>query len=638
MTTTAGESVIGTPTREWDELRRTNEQLAQSQRVAGIGSWELDPAAGTVTCSDQMYRLFGVDPEVFRPSLESFFALVHPDDQASVTETLARATATKGPVAMDHRIVRPDGTVRTVRLNADETLADDGSVKLICGTDQDVTDLRVVEDELRHQNETLALVTQATNDAVWERSLPGGMMIWHHGLEAYGYLAEAVAELEGSPRSLIHPEDLDRVRSSADAAVMGGDANWSCRFRFCRSDRSYVSVLARAQIVRDAGGTGIRMVGSLLDLTDPERLQDLDRRKEASAAVLGRASHELRTPLNAILGFTELLEEQLQAAITSRQLRYLQNIHTAGRDLLRLIDDVLDLSKAAAGGIALDPHPVSLLDLLGPVLRSTRELAAAKGVALSIDVPIDRALLVDVGRLRQILEALLSNAVKFTPAGGSVTLRAQADGGTLELAVADTGVGIPADRQDRVFVAFERLHDEERATSGSALGLALARELVQLHRGTISFVSAPGKGTTFRVVLPDVIAVAIATDRLLVVEDERLDADLIVALAVGFGVATEVTRTIADARAAIARARPRAVVLDLQLPDGRGDELLRSLRADPATRDLPVIVISGEDDRGTSAALGADQHLTKPLDHVRLRAWLDRVAGLADHRPVALPS
>jgi len=527
---------------------------------------------------------------------------------------------------MEHRIVWPDGTVRLVRLNADVTLAADGSVALICGTDQDITDLKAVEDELRRDHETLRLVAQATNDAVWERPYPDGKIIWHHGLEAYGYSAEAIAALAGSSRSLIHPEDLERLRSSAAAAVAAGDASWSCRFRFCRSDTSYVSVLARAQIVRDPIGGGIRMVGSLLDLTDHERLQDLDRRKEASAVVLGRASHELRTPLNAILGFSELLEEQLRPTITDRQIRYVQNIRAAGAQLLGLIDDVLDLSKAANGRIDLIFEEIGLQTLLAPVVASARELAAAKGIALSLGAPEDPLLCLDPPRARQVLDNLLSNAVKFTPNGGHIALTAAMDGRDLHLTVADNGYGIAADQRARVFSAFETLHEDQPAIAGSGLGLALSRQLVELHGGSITFRSNDEQGTTFTVVLPDVFEGSVPGDRVLVVEDRRHDADLMVEIVTASGLAAEVVRTLGHARRAMSRGIPRGIILDLQMPDGRGEAFLDALRADSATQRLPVVVVTGEGAFREAQVRGADELLSKPLDHARLRRWLARVA------------
>ncbi|MHB8631941.1 MAG: hybrid sensor histidine kinase/response regulator, partial [Candidatus Limnocylindria bacterium] len=353
---------------------------------------------------------------------------------------------------------------------------------------------------------------------------------------------------------------------------------------------------------------------------------ELAQASRAKSEFLANMSHELRTPMNAILGFSDLLEEQLAAALTDRQRRYLANIRAAGEHLLELINDVLDLAKVEAGRTDLRLETIALGVLAEPVLASTRQSAAAQGVAFSADVDDRATVIVDPARVRQILYNLLSNAVKFTLAGGSVRLEAGLAGADLRIAVADTGIGIRADRQGRVFGVFERLHEGLSAAGGTGLGLALTKRLVELHGGTIGFVSAEGTGTTFTVILPGVAASVSAGPRLLVVDDDRRDAELVVEYARRVGLATEVAPSAAAALRAIARSRPTAIVLDLQLPDRRGDDLLRELKADPVTRDLPVIVVSVEDDTGRLRALGAEDHLTKPIEPERLERWLTRVA------------
>ena len=342
---------------------------------------------------------------------------------------------------------------------------------------------------------------------------------------------------------------------------------------------------------------------------------------------LANMSHELRTPLNAILGFSDLLQEQLGATLTDRQKRYIHNIRDGGEHLLRLINDVLDLSKVEAGRIEVRPEPVSLEALLAPVLAVARDSAQTQGVDLEVSDRAELQLHLDSGRVRQILYNLLSNAIKFTPAGGRVELRVAGDDNALELVVADSGIGIPADKHDRVFGTFERLNEGRSHVGGTGLGLALTKRLVELHGGSIDFDSREGHGSTFRVRLPDVVVDPTKQQRVLIVEDERRDADLVIALAAKYGLATEVVTSVADAASAIVRAIPCAVVLDLRLPDGRGERVLELLKSDAATRRVPVVVVSVEDDDGTSRPLGADDHLTKPIDHARLDGWLRQVAS-----------
>src|SRR4029077_17006228 len=247
----------------------------------------------------------------------------------------------------------------------------------------------------------------------------------------------------------------------------------------------------------------------------------------AKSAFLASMSHELRTPLNAVLGFSALLREQLATTLSERQIRYLGNIRDAGERLLDLINDVLDLSKVEAGRIELRPETLSLEALVEPVLASTTAASAARGVSFDASVADGVAVRLDPGRVRQGLYNLTSNAVKFTLPGGRVTFRAEARGDSVHFEVEDTGIGIPAAKRDRVFGAFERLHEGLADMPGTGLGLALSRRLVELHGGVIDFTSVDGEGSTFRVDLPKAVGDRLTADRVLIVEDDLRDADLI---------------------------------------------------------------------------------------------------------------
>ena len=351
---------------------------------------------------------------------------------------------------------------------------------------------------------------------------------------------------------------------------------------------------------------------------------------QAKSEFLASMSHELRTPLNAVLGFSELLREQLADALSERQRRYLANIHGAGEHLLTLINDILDLSKVEAGRMELHPELTTLDELASPVLAATREAAQRAKVRLDVEAGGDSAVYVDVGRTRQILYNLASNAVKFTPPGGRLGLRQWLEGNDLLVEVTDTGIGIPADRHDRVFGEFERVNEDRSDANGTGLGLALTKRLVELHGGTIDFESAEGRGSTFRVCLPNVAAARPTSGRLLVVEDERGDAELILALASEHGLRSEVVPSATAAVAAIRREPPLAVILDLRLPDARGETVLSALK-ELQGRRVPVVVVTVEDDDGHSVRLGADMHLTKPIDRARLARWLARL-------PAAVPA
>ena len=420
------------------------------------------------------------------------------------------------------------------------------------------------------------------------------------------------------------PTPLDREAVAAPMIARGrGYGTLVVRLRreplFPDDEQALVTLLAhQGALVLD----GARLYQELSDAN-----RALTEATSAKSEFLANMSHELRTPMNAILGFSDLLMEQLADRLTPSQQRYFRNIKDAGAHLLELINEVLDLSKVEAGRLDLRPEPLRVSALTGPVVESTRRAAEAKGIAFAFSAPEDPVVRVDPGRLRQVMYNLLSNAVKFTPPGGRVSLTVALEGDDLVFDVADSGIGIPADKRGRVFGTFERLHEDSVQESGTGLGLALTKKLIELHQGTITFESEEGRGTTFHVRIADAVFSPVTGERILVVDDTARDAELIAAVATQLGVATELVATAAAARDAVRRDPPLGVVLDLRLPDERGDVLLHELKSDPATRSIPILVMSVEDDEGRSRPLGADDHLTKPIDRDRAAAWIRKIAA-----------
>ncbi len=404
-----------------------------------------------------------------------------------------------------------------------------------------------------------------------------------------------------------------RGRQIGVLAVMGRRAPL-----FASDDLDLVQLLAeQAAIVLD----GARLYSDLASAN-----HDLSQATKVKSEFLANMSHELRTPLNAILGFSGLLSEQLNGSMNDKQKRFLRNIHEAGEHLLELINDVLDLSRVEAGKLELRPEVLTIDVLLEPVAAAARTAAEAKDVLYTTEVPDAPPIYLDPTRVRQVLFNLVSNAIKFTPGGGHVTFRADTEGRELRFEVADTGIGIPEAARDRVFGVFERFHEGRTDAAGTGLGLALTKRLVEEMNGSIEFESQEGTGTTFRVRLPDVVTEQVAGERILVIDDERHDADLIVAVAASVDLRAEIVRGLVGTEAALARGRPLGVVLDLRLPDGRGEQFLGRLKTDPAFADVPVIVVTVEAEPATALALGADDYLTKPIDRTRLESWLRRVA------------
>ena len=383
---------------------------------------------------------------------------------------------------------------------------------------------------------------------------------------------------------------------------------------------------------------------------------------------LATMSHELRTPLNAVIGFSEALKDGLVGEMTESQHEYIGDIFTSGQHLLSLINDILDLSKVEAGMMALELEVVELGGLLSNTLSVIRKRAAAQHISLELDTAEDLGSpLLDVRKTKQIMYNLLSNAVKFSGTGGRITLRArrvprsyvgqmpgtwavhnfptpESDYGEfIEITVSDSGIGISKDDMAKLFQAFTQIDSSlSRKFAGTGLGLAMVKELAELHGGSVAVASAAGEGARFAVWLPlraplnPVKAhnelphhIAVATDVArpeqrvaLMVEDDDRAAELVRLLLEGEGFAV-IRADSAETALEMARGqRLSLITLDVELPGKDGWEFLALIRRDPALATVPVVVIAGVVDANLALGGGAAAVLQKPVGRAQLKASL----------------
>ena len=371
-------------------------------------------------------------------------------------------------------------------------------------------------------------------------------------------------------------------------------------------------------------------------IQNAQLVRELEVAGRHKSEFLASMSHELRTPLNAVIGFSDVLLERMFGELNERQEEYVRDIRDSGRHLLELINEILDLSKVEAGRMELELGPLSLPGLLEHGLAMVRERAARHGIAISLDVaPEVGVVWADELKLKQVVLNLLSNAVKFTRDGGSVEVRAEIVGAEAQVVVRDTGIGVDPGDHERIFEAFQRGGREARS-EGTGLGLTLSKRIVELHGGRVWMTSRLGEGSTFGFAVPvgqgleaaDAPVEAAASERdmeaVLVVEDDPHSAELLTVYLEGAGYRVAVARDGAEGLELARRLRPRAVVLDILLPRVDGWDLLARLKADPATADSPVVVVSMLDERGKGLALGAVEYLVKPVGREELLEALER--------------
>ena len=369
---------------------------------------------------------------------------------------------------------------------------------------------------------------------------------------------------------------------------------------------------------------------------------------QAKSVFISQMSHELRTPLNGILGYAQLLQ-RAPHSLTEQQRDGLAIIERSGEHLLTLVNDLLDLARIEAGKLELRAEPCDLVLLLHHIGELIRVRADEAGVHFNSELPLEPLqILVDPRALHQVLLNLLGNAVKFTNAGGTVTLRvrvlpASTERCRLQIEVADSGIGIAAEQLQRIFEPFHRIEHSARASEGTGLGLAISRRLIESMHGSLSVTSAVGVGSTFTVELDvsrehtathpcveqhRIIGYRGAPRRLLIADDDPTNLQLLSELLRELGFELQLARDGASALAQLRSARPHLVITDLVMPGLDGMQLVRELRTDPAATQLPILAISaGASKYNSEEALlaGASAFLPKPL---QLDALLSQVARL----------
>ena len=450
--------------------------------------------------------------------------------------------------------------------------------------------------------------------------------------------------------------DLSKI-----ARVVSQDKNYSVRATPIRSPAELAILIDSfnemlAQIQQSEGA--LRMARDELEQRVRERTAELETAKreveEFSRSILlakeevergsrfkdqflSTMSHELRTPLNAVLGFSDLLADERYGPLNDRQQRYVAHIHTGGKHLLKLISDILDLSKIEAGRMELAREDVTVASAFAEVISALYPLAEKKSQALLQHAAPNLHVHADAMRFKQVLMNLAGNAIKFTPEGGRIELAACQVDDQVRVEVRDNGPGIPADQQQRIFEAFFRLTETGSATEGTGLGLAITSRLVELHGGKLEIESRPGAGTCFYFSLPLVAIIpdeaapasipmprAPRAPRILVVEDNPATGQLIQSQLTSSGYETLKCAQPERATEIAAEHQPDAITLDLLMQPVHGLEVLLQLKNDPRTSNIPVIVVTIVDQPGVGTALGADEYLIKPVDKATLLAAVER--------------
>jgi PAS domain S-box-containing protein len=569
--------------------------------------------------------------------------ITHPADLAETQRLVKAMLSGVERCSVEKRYLRKNGEVLWAERTACLIRDKDGNPSDFLIMVEDITERKRAEEAVREGQrkleaalETNQLIMDNSQDVICTIDDSGRFVTMNEASEAlWGYSPK---ELIGRRyMELVHPEDQPTTeRAAADIMVNGRVVDFVNRY--VRKDGSIVNVLWSA-----SWSESKKMLFCVAhDVTQRARIEaalreakkEADRANKAKSEFLSRMSHELRTPLNAILGFGQLLERQNP---TSQQRMRVEHIMSAGRHLLNLINEVLDISRIEAGHLQLSVEPVSVAEVLEEALNLMRPLAAERKMEISVDAELEKDVHVvaDRQRLKQVLLNLLTNAVKYTAVGGSVAIVLdQSHSTSTRLVVTDTGAGIAPEKLARLFTPFDRLGAEQSDVEGTGLGLALCQRLMHAMGGDIGVHSVVEKGSAFWIELPAAAsplqtlprdrssrldnASAAGGGKILYIEDnlsnltlveqmlaEQPEIELLTAMQGGLGL--DLAR----------KHLPDLILLDLHLPDLRGHEVLARLRQDKRTRGIPVVVISADATPRQIQRLmagGARSYLTKPLD------------------------
>lgn len=640
-----GSCVDITVRREAEDLLRESERRFRDMADAAPAMlWVTDPDGQCTFLSRGWYEYTGQEPSTALGL--GWLGAVHPDERPTAEQEFLSANAEHRAFSLDHRVRRADGQYRWVVDAGRPRFCADGRFLGFVGSVIDMHDRRVAETKLRKSEERLRLAQAAAGMGAWEFDHQTQRAIWSPEMyPLYGLEPSASAPSIAQIGDMLHPDDQPGMIAEFEAAERRG-GEFTTEYRVIRPDGKVVWLASKGYVDTDATGKPTSARGINYDITSRKeselRLKEADRRKDEFLATL---AHELRNPLAPIRTGLEVMKAappDSPMAGEAREMMERQLSH-----MVRLIDDLLDVSRVSFGKVELRRARLRLAEVVELALESGRAAIEAAGHQLEVSMP-RRTLWLDgdLTRLAQVLSNLLNNAARYTPSGGRVHLRALDKGDWVTLEVEDTGIGIEAGELPHVFEMFSQASTSRgRNLGGLGIGLALAKRMVDLHGGSIWARSAgQGKGSTFSVRLPLVLPPEATDDAdaggtphglrpldVLVVDDNADAAKVLGLLVELFGHRARVAHSGHSAIEAVEGRRPDLVFLDIGLPDLDGYEVCRRMK--PLIPQARLVALTGwgsDGDKQRSREGGFYDHLVKPVEPSAIRTLLDQLRSALD--------
>jgi PAS domain S-box-containing protein len=648
-------------------LRQAEEKYRSIFENAVDGIFQTTPDGHYLSANPALARIYGYSsPEELIANLSNIGQQLYVDPNRRAE--FIRAIEQDGAVSdFESQVYHQQG--RPIWISENARAVRDANEALVYyeGTVQDITRRKQAEEGLRQSQQRLSFHIEHTSLAVIEWNLNFQVVEWNSAAQAiFGYSkSEAVGR---HAAELVVPDSVrEQVNQVWQALLAEKGGTRSTNENITKDGRSIICDWYNT-VLQDENGNAIGVTSLVNDITEREQAKaELQQAKEsaetanrAKSQFLANMSHELRTPLNAIIGYSEMLQEEAEDLGEEDFIPDLQKIHAAGKHLLGLINDILDLSKIEAGRMELYLETFDITTMVEDVVTTIQPLVEKNSNILNVEC--DKSLgciRADLTKVRQSLFNLLSNASKFTKQG-TITLTVSKAGDYLNassqdtrqtsipshpdwitLSVTDTGIGMTPEQMSKLFEAFTQADaSTTRQYGGTGLGLAITKKLCQMMGGDVRVESEPGKGSTFTIQLPAIVrdpkAQALSplpshsnlpsdgAKIVLVIDDDPTVHDLMQRFLTkeGFRVASAFNGE--EGLALAKELYPDAITLDVMMPSLDGWAVLSRLKADPELADIPVILQTIVDNKNMGYALGASDYLTKPIDRVRLSAILKK--------------
>ena len=510
-------SILATKLRQWDSLekrKKSENQLLDAQRLAHFGNWNMDIATNEIKWSDEVYRIFGYEPNSFVASYDAFVRSVHPDDAKFVSRSMQKAIDGEKDYDIDFRIIRPNNEIRYVHAIGEVIFSHGTEALKMIGTVHDITERKTAEAAAQASEAHLEEVFKLAPESIMTFDSNLNIILFNRSAEkTFGYKKE---EVLGKHLNQLIPSDLrDRHDEHMDAFNKSGDTSIQM------DDRQEISGTRKngEKFPADVSVSKIEINGELVfiamlrDITKRKQTEtalnkalfEANRANKAKSSFLAVMSHELRTPLNAIMGFSEMMKSQIFGSLGSEKyVEYVQDIHTSSQHLLDLVNSILDLSAIDAKKHKLEREHLNLLEIITHCQSIVDGMYSEKNITNVFDIPKDIAkIYADPKGMKQILLNLLSNSIKFTPEGGQIKISAHTNKAGHVIKITDTGIGIPKEALENITNPFTKLENNPyKANEGTGLGLSIVKSLVELHGGALSIKSPQGKGTIVTITFP----------------------------------------------------------------------------------------------------------------------------------------